>query len=43
MKTAPEVFNKQEIDYCQKWRLVQAAGDIFWNRWKKEHLPSLNL
>ena len=41
--TVPGVFHKQVIDYCQKWRSVQAAVDVFWNRWKKEYLPSLNL
>ena len=41
--TVPGVFHKQEIDYLQKWRSVQAAVDMFWIRWKKEYLPSLNL
>ena len=33
----------REIDNCRKWRSVQAAGNVFWNRWKKEYLPFLNL
>ena len=41
--TVPGVFNKQEIDYRRKWGSVQAAADLFWNRWKKDYLPSLNL
>ena len=41
--TVPGVFHKQEIDYRRKWRSVQAAVDVFWIRWKKEYLPSLNL
>ena len=41
--TVPGVFHSQEIDYRRKRRSVQAAVDVFWNRWKKEYLPSLNL
>ena len=41
--TVPGVLHKQEIDYRRKWRSVQAAVDVFWIRWKKEYLPSLNL
>ena len=41
--TVPGVFDKQEIDYRRKWRSVQAAAGLFWNRWKKDYLPSLNL
>ena len=41
--TVPGVFHKQQIDYRQKWRSVQAAVNVFWNRRKKEYLPSLNL
>ena len=33
----------REIDNCRKWRSVQAAVNVFWNRWKKEYLPFLNL
>ena len=33
--TVPGVFHKQEIDYRQKLRWVQAAADVFWNTWKK--------
>ena len=41
--TAPGVFQMQEIDYRRKWRSVQAAAVVFWSRWKKEYLLSLNL
>ena len=41
--TVPGVFHKREIDYRRKWRSVQAAVHVFWIRWKKEYLPSLNL
>ena len=41
--TVPAVFHNQEIDYRRKWRSVQAVVDVFWNRSKKECLPSLNL
>ena len=30
--TIPGVFHKQEIDYRRKWKLAQAAVDVFWNR-----------
>ena len=41
--TVPRVFHKQEVDYRRKWRSVQAAADVFWNRRKIEYLPPLNL
>ena len=41
--TVPGAFHKEEIDYHKKWRLIQTPADVFWNRWKKEYLPSLNL
>ena len=27
--------------YRKKWRAVQAAANMFWNRWRKEYLPKL--
>ena len=41
--TVPGVLHKQEIDYRRKWISAQATVDVFWIRWKKEYLPSLNL
>ena len=41
--TVPGAFHKQEIDYRRMWRSVQAAVDVFWIRWKKGYLTSLNL
>ena len=41
--TNPGVFHKEEIDLFRKWRSVQAATNIFWNRWRREYLPSLNI
>ena len=35
--TVPGVFHKQEVDSRRKWRSVQPAVDVFWNRWKKEY------
>ena len=35
--TVPGVFHKQEIDYRQNWRSVQAAVDVFWNKQKKKN------
>ena len=30
-----------EVNYCKKWRAVQAATNMFWRRWIKEYLPLL--
>ena len=30
-----------EIYYRKKWRAVQGAANMFWNRWRKEYLPTL--
>ncbi|XP_057317068.1 uncharacterized protein LOC130660791 [Hydractinia symbiolongicarpus] len=29
------------LDDRKRWRAVQAASNMFWNRWRKEYLPSL--
>ena len=39
----PTDFVKSEdIDSKKRWRAVQAASHMFWNRWLKEYLPTLN-
>ena len=39
----PGVFAKEDI-YCKRrWRQVQYMSDIFWKRWLKEYLPTLQL
>ena len=30
-----------EIYYREKWRAVQGAANMFWNRWRKEYFPTL--
>ena len=38
---SPGEFSSKEINYPKKWRAVQAASDMLWNRWRKEYLPTL--
>ena len=39
----PGVFTKEDT-YCKRrWRQVQYMSDIFWKRWLKEYLPTLQL
>ena len=38
---SPGEFSRKEINYPKKWRAVQAASNMLWNRWKKEYLPTL--
>ena len=38
---APGQFVPEEINYRKKWRSVQAAADMFWQRWTREYLPTL--
>ena len=37
----PGLFFKDEIYFRRRWRQVQYLADIFWHRWIKEYLPSL--
>lgn len=30
-----------DLDDRKRWRAVQAASNMFWNRWRKQYLPSL--
>ena len=36
----PGHFTKQDA-YRRRWRQVQYLADVFWTRWVKEYLPSL--
>ena len=37
----PGVFQKHDM-YCRKrWRAVQYLANVFWDRWRKEYLQSL--
>ena len=38
---SPCKCQNDEIYYRKKWRAVQAAANMFWNRWRKEYLPTL--
>ena len=38
----PAVLSKQDI-YGRRWRQVQYLADVFWRRWVKEYLPSLQM
>ena len=39
----PRVFVKEDT-YCKRrWRQVQYMSDIFWKRWLKEYLPTLQV
>ena len=37
----PGVFNKEDVYSRRRWRQVQHMSDIFWKRWLKEYLPTL--
>ena len=37
----PGLFQKDEIYSHKRWRQIQHLADIFWRRWIKEYLPTL--
>ena len=37
----PGDFTSRDNYYNRRWRQVQYLADIFWRRWVREHLPSL--
>ena len=37
----PGIFSKNDNYSCCRWRQVQYLSDIFWRRWIREYLPSL--
>lgn len=37
----PGVFRKEDVYSRRRWRQVQYLSDVFWRRWLKEYLPSL--
>ena len=39
----PGVFAKEDTHCKRRWRQVQYMSDIFWKRWLKEYLPTLQL
>lgn len=38
---APGIFDSADCYSRRRWRQVQYLANIFWRRWVKEHLPSL--
>ena len=40
-KVPPGIFSKEDNCSCRRWRQVQYLSNIFWSRWIKEYLPSL--
>lgn len=37
----PGIFSREDNYACRRWRQVQYLSNIFWSRWTKEYLPSL--
>ena len=37
----PGVFSKDDNYSCRRWRQIQYLSNVFWHRWTREYLPSL--
>ena len=37
----PGVFTEKDNYSCRRWRQVQYLSNLFWRRWTREYLPSL--
>ncbi|XP_063965023.1 uncharacterized protein LOC135156448 [Lytechinus pictus] len=37
----PDVFQKQDLYGRRRWKQIQYLADVFWRRWVKEYLPTL--
>ena len=37
----PGVFRMEDLYSCWRWQQVQYLSDVFWRRWVKEYLPTL--
>ena len=40
LKSTPGNFNREDL-YSKQWRQVQHLANVFWHRWRKEFLPTL--
>lgn len=40
---SPGLFDKQDLFCRKRWRQIQYLADLFWSRWKREYLPTLQL
>ena len=40
-RVPPGEFVKQDLYVRRRWRQVQYLADLFWSRWRREYLPSL--
>ena len=40
-KAPPGIFTKEDNCSSRRWRQVQYLADVFWRRWIREYLPSL--
>ena len=38
---SPGRFQEKEVNSRKRWRQAQSIADHFWNRWRREYLPSL--
>ena len=41
--TLPPTTSSRQDAYSRRWRQVQHLADVFWRRWIKEYLPSLQI
>ena len=37
----PGAFSREHNYSCRRWRQVQYLSNLFWRRWTREYLPSL--
>ncbi len=39
----PGIFKKHDLYLRRRWKQVQYISDLFWKRWIREYLPSLQM
>ena len=37
----PRAFPREDYYSCRRWRQVQYFSNLFWRRWTREYLPSI--